>query len=47
MQVTVCNMIGCKNKVSGSIHLGPGTLLTVCRKHLKELRLELGHDKEK
>ena len=47
MQLKVCDMIGCKAEVSGSIHLGPGTLLTVCAKHLKELRLELGHDKEK
>jgi len=44
MQIKQCDMISCKNKVSGSIQLGPGTLLAVCRKHLKELKKELGKD---
>ena len=37
-----CEMRGCKNKVAGAMQLGPGTLLTVCKKHLKELQEELG-----
>jgi len=42
MQITVCDMIGCKNPVSGSIQLGPGTLLDLCEDHLEELQEELG-----
>ena len=30
-------MISCKNKVSGSIQLGPGTIVDVCKEHLIEL----------
>ena len=41
MQIKRCEMISCNNKVSGSIQLGPGTLLTVCKKHLQELKKEL------
>ena len=37
-------MIGCKAKVSGSIQLGPGTLLHLCAEHLKELQDELGRE---
>ena len=44
MQVTACDMIGCKKPVSGSIQLGPGTLLDLCEEHLEELQEELGRD---
>ena len=37
-----CEMISCRNKIAGTIPLGPGTLLAVCKKHLKELQEELG-----
>tara|TARA_R110000824_G_scaffold356401_3_gene543661 strand:+ start:103 stop:225 length:123 start_codon:yes stop_codon:yes gene_type:complete len=39
-------MFGCKKLVSGSIQLGPGTLLALCKEHLKELQRELGRDKD-
>jgi len=44
MQVKKCDMISCNMIVSGSIQLGPGTVLTVCKKHLEELREELKKD---
>ena len=37
-----CEMIGCRNKIAGTIQLGPGTLLAICMKHLNELQEELG-----
>jgi len=40
--VKKCEMIGCRNKIASTIQLGPGTLLAVCKKHLKELQEELG-----
>ena len=39
-------MIGCKKYVSGSIQLGPGTLLDLCEEHLKEVQDELGRDED-
>ena len=37
-------MFGCKKPVSGSIQLGPGTLLNLCNEHLKEIQDELGRE---
>ena len=47
MQITICDMIGCKQPVSGAIQLGPGTLLDLCEEHLEELQEELGRDNDK
>ena len=44
MQIKQCDMISCKNKVSGSIQLGPGTLLELCKEHLEEIQDELGRE---
>ena len=44
MQVKRCDMFGCKKSVSGSIQLGPGTLLNLCKEHLKEIQDELGRE---
>ena len=46
MQIEICDMIGCKKYVSGSIQLGPGTLLDLCEAHLQELQEELGREDE-
>jgi len=46
VQVATCDMIGCKKYVSGSIQLGPGTLLDLCEEHLKEVHVELGRDED-
>jgi len=44
MSETACDMIGCKKPTSGSIQLGPGTLLDLCEEHLEELQDELGRE---
>ena len=44
MSETACDMIGCKKSVSGSIQLGPGTLLDLCKEHLEEIQDELGRE---
>jgi|TARA_B110000263_G_C15225690_1_gene472114 hypothetical protein len=44
MSDTVCDMIGCNKCSYGSIQLGPGTLLDLCKEHLEELKDELGRE---
>jgi len=46
MQLRPCEMIGCKQPVSGSIQLGPGTRIDVCKEHLIELEKELGRGQD-
>ena len=46
MQIEICDMIGCKKYVSGSIQLGPGTLLDLCKDHFEEVLEELGREDE-